>query len=108
MKFTLTSRKDFPVETTNKLITILHYLAIECGSYSKTPRELRTCHLCKSCMGAEILDGKQFMHELDLYSDKRAKFIVSLDMHLIFKHKESQPTYAPIQTLTTKRSNQII
>ena len=56
-----------------------HDLAIECGRYSNTPRELRTCHWCKSCMGTEILeDENHVMHECDLYSDIRAKLIARL------------------------------
>ena len=41
--------------STSKLRISSHDLAIECGRYSNTPRELRTCHWCKSCMGTEIL-----------------------------------------------------
>ena len=65
--------------STSKLRISSHDLAIECGRYSNTPRELRTCHWCKSCMGTEILeDENHVMHECDLYSDIRAKLIARL------------------------------
>ena len=65
--------------STSKLRISSHDLAIECGRYSNTPRELRTCHWCKFCMGTEILeDENHVMHECDLYSDIRAKLIARL------------------------------
>ena len=38
--------------STLKLRISRHDLAIECGRYRNTPRELKTCHWCKSCIGA--------------------------------------------------------
>ena len=62
--------------STSKLRKGSHDLAIERGRYSNTSRELRTCHWCKYCMEAEILeDENHVMHECDLYSDIRAKLI---------------------------------
>ena len=59
--------------STSKLRISSHDLAIEYGRYSNTPRELRTCHWYKSCMGTEILeDENHVMHECNLYSDLRA------------------------------------
>ena len=46
VKFTLTSRNDFPVVIARRNYELSsHDLAIECGRYSNTPRELRNMPL---------------------------------------------------------------